>query len=500
MKAVIYARYSSHNQTELSIEGQLSECYKFAKREGYTIIKEYIDRAKTATTDRRPQFQKMIKDSEKRQFEAVLVYQLDRFARNRYDSAIHKNKLRKNGVKVISAREVITQDASGILLESVLEGYAEYFSAELSQKVKRSVALRIEKCQYLGGGIPLGYTVDENKQFQLDPLTVPVVHRCFDLYLSGNTLKDINEAITKEFGREFFGNIFNGLNKVLDNRNYIGYYTRGGADKKDGMPRIISDELFERVQIMRHKDKKTSAKAKAHEEYLLTTKLFCGYCKEMMVGVSGTSRTGKTHSYYTCKSVWNKKGCKKKNVKKHDIENFIIAQACQQLTDENITLISKMLAEQSKQENYTPYLSEIKKKLKDNAKAVENLLKAIESGEHMGLLSERITQKKQERAELEKALALEQMERIEIDEDEISYFLTKLREGNIDDIHRKRAIIAVFVSAIYLYDDRATIVFNATDKPLTIDFQFLLDKMERGEYNGIGERRESGSYTTDGGV
>ena len=108
MNVVIYARYSSHSQTEQSIEGQLQICYEFAKNNGHIVIGEYIDRAQSGTTDSRAEFQRMIADSDKHTFEGVLVYQLDRFARNRYDSAINKAKLKKNGVRVISARENIS--------------------------------------------------------------------------------------------------------------------------------------------------------------------------------------------------------------------------------------------------------------------------------------------------------------------------------------------------------------------------------------------------------
>lgn len=130
MKAVIYARYSSDNQREESIDGQLRECKKFAEYNGITIVGEYIDRAFSAKTDNRPEFQRMIKDSYKAVFDTVIVWKLDRFARNRYDSARYKALLKKNGVRVISATEKISEDASGILLESLLEGYAEYYSVE----------------------------------------------------------------------------------------------------------------------------------------------------------------------------------------------------------------------------------------------------------------------------------------------------------------------------------------------------------------------------------
>ena len=150
-KIVIYARYSSDRQTEQSIEGQLRVCHEYAERNDYVVVHEYIDRALSGTTDRRPAFLQMIEDSKKKEFEYVLVYQLDRFARNRYDSANYKMKLKKNGVRVLSARENISDDASGILMESVLEGMAEYYSAELSQKVKRGVRESLIKGYYTGG-------------------------------------------------------------------------------------------------------------------------------------------------------------------------------------------------------------------------------------------------------------------------------------------------------------------------------------------------------------
>ena len=153
MNVVIYARFSSSKQNETSIEAQIIECTRFCEQNNYTIIDKYIDKALTGTSDDRPAFQKMIEDSNNKEFQGVIVYQLDRFARNRYDSATYKAKLKKNGVKVYSAKENITDDASGILIESVLEGMAEYYSAELSQKVKRNLRLNAEKGFFNGDNI-----------------------------------------------------------------------------------------------------------------------------------------------------------------------------------------------------------------------------------------------------------------------------------------------------------------------------------------------------------
>ena len=163
MNVVIYARFSSHSQTEQSIEGQLKECYAYAQRNDYTVVGEYIDRALSGTTDHRPEFQKMIADSSKKTFQGVLVYQLDRFARNRYDSATYKSKLKKNGVRVLSARENISDDASGVLMEAVLEGMAEYYSVELAQKIKRGMDINAEKCLSTGGNLALGFKTEDKR-------------------------------------------------------------------------------------------------------------------------------------------------------------------------------------------------------------------------------------------------------------------------------------------------------------------------------------------------
>lgn len=179
MNSVIYARYSSDNQREESIEGQLRECKVFAEKNGIQIVGTYIDRAFSARTDNRPDFQKMIKDSASKKFDVIIVWKLDRFARDRYDSAHYKALLRKNGVKVVSATEKISDGSEGILMEAVLEGMAEYYSAELSEKVVRGLTENALKCKFNGGCIPLGYTIDSEHHFQINPLTAPAVLDAF---------------------------------------------------------------------------------------------------------------------------------------------------------------------------------------------------------------------------------------------------------------------------------------------------------------------------------
>lgn len=279
INAVIYARYSSHNQREESIEGQLKVCYEYARQNNINIIREYIDRERTGTNDNREQFQKMIADSNKHCFQVVLCYQFDRFARNRYDSATNKNKLKKNGVRVISARENISEDASGILMESVLEGMAEYYSVELSQKVKRGMGINAEKGLYNGGIIPLGLKVDKDKHYQIDEDTAPIVRKIFEMYSSGSTIAQIKQYLETK-GLKYSSCK---IRTVLGNKKYIGIYTYNGKETPNVIPQIIDNELFEDIQKKLERNRKSRSRLKTKTEYILTTKLFCGNCKSMMV-------------------------------------------------------------------------------------------------------------------------------------------------------------------------------------------------------------------------
>ena len=250
MTAVIYARYSSDNQREESIEGQIRECTAYAEKNDITIVKHYIDRAISAKTDNRPQFQQMIKDSDKKLFDIVLVWKLDRFARNRYDSARYKTQLKRNGVKLMSATEIISEGPEGIILESVLEGYAEYYSADLAEKVVRGQTENILKGRCNGGRGTFGYTLDSERKFHIDPLASPFVLESFTKYRDGLTMKEIRDwlnenGIKNPVGGEF---TYNSVEHMLKNRRYIGELKFRDVVVPNAIPPIIPLELFEDVQ------------------------------------------------------------------------------------------------------------------------------------------------------------------------------------------------------------------------------------------------------------
>jgi DNA invertase Pin-like site-specific DNA recombinase len=252
MKSVIYARYSSGKQKELSIKGQLKVCREYAEQNGFQVTGEYIDRAISGkAANNRPDFRRMLADSEKGAFEAVLVYQLDRFARNRLDSALCKMHLKNHGVRVVSARETITDDASGILMEALLEGMAEYYIIELSQKVRRGLELNATKGLYTGAGVPPGYKI-RKKRFIINKDTAPTVIRIFDMYLEGNSIAEIVRQVGKPYNKC-------SVRRVLTNRRYTGLYKYGNIEIPNAIPRLIDDETFQRVQVMikNRKDKNT---------------------------------------------------------------------------------------------------------------------------------------------------------------------------------------------------------------------------------------------------
>ena len=475
MTGVIYARYSSDNQREESIEGQLRECKSFAEKNDFQIVNTYIDRALSAKTDSRPDFQRMIKDSSGGAFNVVLVWKLDRFARNRYDSAHYKSILRKNGVKVISATELISNSAEGILLESMLEGMAEYYSAELSEKVVRGLTENALKCKYNGGTLPIGYTIDENQYFQIDPLTAPAVLDAFKHYAEGASMQEVTDEMNIKGVRTKRGGkiSINSVTRMLHNRKYIGEFRYRDIVQPNGIPAIVPQELFDRVQERMAANKKAPAKHKAEDEYLLTTKLFCGKCQCLMVGESGTSHIkNKVHRYYKCVSVKNHRGCDKKTVRKDWLENLVIEQIHSLIfDDELINNLADSVMELQGAENTT--LPLLKKQYAETQKGIDNLLNAIQQGILTPSTKERMEELEQQKSELSVQIMKEEMAKPTLTKEQIVFWFHRFRKLNTNKLEHRRRLIDSFVNAIFLYDDRITFTFNYKDGSKTITFADL---------------------------
>ena len=473
MNAVIYARYSSDRQREESIEGQIRECTDYAMRNNLTLIGTYVDRALSARTADRPDFQRMIADSAKGLFDVVLVWKLDRFSRDRYDSAHYKHVLKKNGVRVISIKENISDGPEGIILESMLEGYAEYYSAELAQKIRRGQHDNAMKCMNNGGNTPLGYYVDKaTGRLEVNPETAPYVQELFARYADGERLTVLQAEMEERGLRSRRGNAYtvSVLSNLLKNRKYIGEYKYGDVITPDGIPAIIDKELFERVQMRMAANKKAPARAKAEEEYLLTTKLYCGDCGRLMAGESGKGCKGIVYHYYKCSGAKRRLGCKKKAIKKHWIEETVVKLTVSKvLTDEAIDRIADaILVMQEQGDTMTPVL---KQQLQQCEAEIRNVMKAIRQGIITETTKECLEDLETQRDSLKASILQLQLERRKFTKEEIVEWISKYKYGNINDLDYRKEIIDTFVNSVFVYDDKLVLTYNYKDGTETLTLQ-----------------------------
>ena len=496
MNAVIYARYSAGpRQTEQSIEGQLRVCSDFCKQRGLTVVGTYCDRHISGKTDQRPEFQKLIADAKKKKFEAVVVYKTDRFARNKYDSAIYKRELKQNGIQIFYAAEAIPDGPEGIILESLMEGLAEYYSAELAQKIQRGMTESAMKCKSTGGTRVLGYYTDQVKHFQIDPEGAQIVQIIFDMYIKGEPNTAIADFLNSHGFRTIQGRDFNKniITRIIQNRKYIGEYRYGDIVIEGGMPAIITPEVFclAQAETERRRTRKKPMSPKA--EYLLSSRLFCGHCKKPMQGISGTGQNGNKWYYYYCSNRRTRiKTCDKKQVPRDKLEKLVVDMTVNYILKEEVLsdLSKKIYAAQERQNDTDEQIAFYEKKLNDNKKAVTNILKAIESGVNTQTLPERLQQLENEQTVIQGELAYLKNHRTAFDEDQILFMLMQYLEpfeGESRQEYYKR-IITCFVAEVYLYNDRLLIYFNISSANGSLQAEDL-NKIEAGQTLSVFDQR-----------
>ena len=454
--AVIYARYSSDNQTEQSIEGQLHVCQEYAKSHNILILDSYIDRAMTGTNDNRPDFKRMLKDSAKKRWDYVLVYKLDRFSRNKYEATIHKHTLKQNGVKLLSAMENIPDTPEGIILESLLEGMNQYYSAELAQKVKRGMRETRLKGFYQGGTLCYGYRI-EGRKIVIDDFQANIVRYIYSEYAKGVYVRTIIRNLTEQGvlfkGKPFSLNVVYG---ILKNDKYSGVYYHGEEKVENMYPRILSDELFDKVRKI--VDSNRYGKRSIKTVYLFRNKIKCGYCGLPIGAETGTSGCGKVVSYYKCSGRKRNSGCQKANVRKETLEkvitNIIISEFSKKETMDQI--VDKIMKMQEKGTGKNAILLHLKKEKESVEKALNNLVKAIEQGIISETTARRLHELEKQQTELERRFLMEQ-----------NKSAIRLSEANVRDYYREilkqniPAIIQLMIKEIILFDDRAEIYLNS---------------------------------------
>lgn len=480
---VIYARYSSSGQRDESIEGQLRDCHEFALRYGITIVGEYCDRAITGTSDKRPAFQRMIRDSAKGQFSVVITWKNDRFARSRYDSAVYKYKLKQQGVRILYAKESIPDGPEGIILESVMEGFAEYYSANLSQNVKRGNYDSALKRQTVGQ-LVFGLRRGPDKKFEHDPNTAPIVKRIFTEYASGRPAVDIYTDLNNEGYRTVRGKLFNknSIRNILKNKKYIGVYEYAGIYDENGIPPIVDKLLFEKVQKMIQVHHESPAAKKIEGGFLLTAKLFCGECGKPMTGDSGTGKSGTVYHYYTCVGRREKK-CDKKRAPKQWIEDAVVSALVEIVHDDTMIneFADRFMVWQEKQRQNSS-VDGLEQKLRQVESAIKNTMSVIDSGLITDSLKNHLLELEAQRTSIETGIAKEKMNAKLIARDEVIWFMERFRDGNQDDIGWRIYIVETFLRAAYLYDDgRLLLHLNFGGKNSSITLKIAETAVEEGE-------------------
>lgn len=488
--AVNYLRYSSDSQTEQSIEGQIRVCKQFAESHDILIVDSYIDRAMTGTNDNRPAFQRMIKDSAKKEWDYVLVYKLDRFSRNKYEMAVHKKTLKDNGVKVLSATEYIPDTPEAIIFESMLEGYAEYYSAELSQKVRRGMNETRQKGNFTGGYLIYGYK-KEGKKVVVDEEQAEVVRHIFEQYAMNVYVKDIIAELNKKgitnHGKPFARNtIYN----TLKNEKYSGVYRHGNEVFENIYPQIVPTELFEKVRKKTNQNK--YGKRSVEVVYLLRNKVKCGYCGSPISAECGTAKSGKKIRYYKCLGRKHRNGCTKSMVRKEYLEELVLDYIINELKKpENMNRIIEMTLEMQDKmvkENFTCNI--LLKEKKQVKKSLDNLVLAMQNGIFSNATNAKLHELENRLQELEKTIAIEKSKNsVKLTADDIrTHYEKGLRK-------EPKILINALVDEIVLFDDRIDIKFYTQIQKSPDDNQDFLFYSSAAKMRNTTQNNSKTTYT-----
>ncbi|HOJ48934.1 MAG TPA: recombinase family protein [Bacillota bacterium] len=482
LKAAAYARYSSDNQREESIEAQLRAIREYCQKNDIQLVKIYTDEAKSATTDDRPGFLQMIQDSAMGLFSAVIVHKLDRFSRDRYDSAFYKRQLRKNGVRLISVLEHLDDSPESIILESVLEGMAEYYSRNLARETMKGMKETALKCKHTGGIPPLGFDVGPDKTYVINETEAEAIRLIFNMYADGHGYGAIIDTLNSKGYKTKRGNTFgkNSIHELLTNEKYIGTFVFNKASKMfngkrnshrlkpddeiiripGGCPAIISNELWERVQARLKANKRASGAYSAKIVYLLSGRIFCGSCGGAMVGNRAKMGRNKTeYAYYGCSNRKTKRTCDMKAVNKAFIEEKVLDALYENLfADHVIDLATEMTYNHAATQNteIPKQIATIEKQLGKVEIEIRNIVNAIAAGMFHESMKEKMDEleatKSTLRIRLEEAKLQQQTH--SLSREQIRSFLARYRNIKEMPPEEQKKAVQVFVERITVYDDR----------------------------------------------
>ena len=482
-KAVAYARFSSNNQREESIDAQLRAIRDYCERENIQLVDIYSDEAQSAKTDNRDDFKNMTDAIFKGNYDidAVLVHKFNRFARNKYDSALYKKRLRDIDIKVVSVTQPIDDSPEGRILESLIEAMDEYYSENLALEVKKGMLENALKGKHTGGGKLLGLSVDDEGYYYPDE-NAPIIYRIFKEYADGVPKTQIVERLNREGYRNQYGRKFNTrtITDLLQNEKYIGNFiynhTQSQVIRLEGIIKnpIVDVDLWEKVQKLRKNANKPKHRKR---KYLMTGKLRCGVCGFTYCGSGAKkkNKNGDMSAYYKCQGkIKNKNGCTNPSLNKDYYEKLVIDTITKSvLTDNAIDEIAVSVTTQLEKERKKPVIPTAKlrnqlDKVKDKQARLMELY--LDGGMERKVLDEKNNALKEEikhiEEQIERNLYLEQSNILDVQD--IKNMILEFREElrNNPDFDFAQVVFNTFVDSIVVYPD--TLEVN-----LRVDFSTL---------------------------
>ena len=474
-RGVIYARYSCDKQTDNSIRGQVRECTLFAEREGIQIIDVYQDEAISGRTDRRPAFLRMFRDAARHMFDVVIVWKGDRFSRNRADAAKYKNELKKLNIRLLSATEANLTGAEAVLMDGVNEAFAEFYSVELAEKVNRGMMQNVLEGRFTGGVMVLGYKVDENHKIVIDEEGAQLVRFIFEQYtktdisIHGLFTKLNNMGYKNAVGKPFK---YDSLERLLNNRKYIGEFMYKGEINYTSYPPIIDNLTFEKAQEKMKQNKKNGAGYRSKEKYYLTGKLFCGECGEAMRAYAGVSSNAKKglYRYYKC-GANTKRGCGQLKYRKEALESAVFHTLVSFISkDINVEEVVQGVVETLKKVN--PEITRLETALAETETAIKNYKYALEKGLNLDDTIERLKElDASKKAYVSSLVLLKKRENI-VTPDVIRSFLKQTQHRNYNQIENCVFLLNYLVYKILVYkNNKIKILLNigGDDDPMQLE-------------------------------
>jgi hypothetical protein len=413
----------------------------------------------------------------------VIVWKIDRFSRDKYDSVYYKNILKKNGVSVLSATEPIDDSPEGQLMESIFEGFSVYYLKDLSMKVSRGMTENALKCKFNGGNPTYGYFIDEDKHFQPDPVKALVVADIFRRYAHGESIKSILASLNEQGLKTNHGKppTYSFIVNLIKNRRYLGEYRFKDTVVENAFVPLVDIEIFDKCQKRLVENQRRPGSFKPVEDkYLLTGRVFCGHCESTMCGESGKSKTGAIHRYYHCRAAKIKRACDKKRVGKEFLETTVIDYILRVLDD--APLLKRIVSAcYETQLNKNTVLPTLERQLAQTMKEIDNVMTAIKQGIITATTKETLLKLEKDKEEIEVNITKSKIECPILSKEQIEHWFYRFKGIDLDDTEQKQRLIDMFLKAVYVYDDKMLIVLKYKDGEICVTFDEITQAVNKKE-------------------